>query len=405
MVDGISWQAIFWINVPVALVAVPLAYVALKETAGRIQPLDLLGAVLAGGGVFLLVWAVVHGNDDGWASTTVLAGFIGSAVLLVAFVLRASRTRHSVLPLALFRSRSFTIANIIGITFSLGMFGAVFLLAQYLQIVMNYTPFQAGLRTLPWTAAPMVVAPIAGLLAERVGLRGLLVAGLSLQSVSLVWMALILGPDTEYLSMVPALLMAGVGMGLTFAPSATAVLRDMKDEDHATASSANSTVREVGIALGIAVLTAVFIGAGGSLTPPATPTPGTRPARRRRGSGDRTRGGAVHAGAFRRTGGSAHGWPGNAVDDGVTPEFAATSRGEPQRRSTPARPCRGSLPTGCVRSTNATRCSYRSRPAQPTAQPRSRRSPGTGDAYAGSGSGTVTLAARSASMVASRRAR
>jgi EmrB/QacA subfamily drug resistance transporter len=267
VVDGISWQAIFWINVPVALVAVPLAYIALTESTGRRQPLDLLGVVLAGGGVFLLVWAVVHGNDDGWASTTVLASFVGSAVLLLAFVSRAWRTPFSVLPLTLFRSRSFTLANIIGITFSLGMFGAVFLLAQYLQIVMNYSPFEAGLRTLPWTAAPMVVAPIAGLLAERVGLRGLLVCGLALQSLSLVWMALILGPDTAYLSMVPALLMAGVGMGLTFAPSATAVLRDMDDDDHATASSANSTVREVGIALGIAVLTAVFIGNGGSLTP------------------------------------------------------------------------------------------------------------------------------------------
>jgi EmrB/QacA subfamily drug resistance transporter len=267
VVDGISWQAIFWINVPVALVAVPLAYIALTESTGRRQRLDLLGVVLAGGGVFLLVWAVVHGNDDGWASTTVLASFVGSAVLLLAFVSRAWRTPFSVLPLTLFRSRSFTLANIIGITFSLGMFGAVFLLAQYLQIVMNYSPFEAGLRTLPWTAAPMVVAPIAGLLAERVGLRGLLVCGLAFQSLSLVWMALILGPDTAYLSMVPALLMAGVGMGLTFAPSATAVLRDMDDDDHATASSANSTVREVGIALGIAVLTAVFIGNGGSLTP------------------------------------------------------------------------------------------------------------------------------------------
>lgn len=267
VVDGISWQAIFWINVPVALVAVPLAYIALTESTGRRQPLDLLGVVLAGGGVFLLVWAVVHGNDDGWASTTVLASFVGSAVLLLAFVSRAWRTPFSVLPLTLFRSRSFTLANIIGITFSLGMFGAVFLLAQYLQIVMHYSPFEAGLRTLPWTAAPMVVAPIAGLVADRVGLRGLLVSGLALQSLSLVWMALILGPDTAYLSMVPALLMAGVGMGLTFAPSATAVLRDMDDDDHATASSANSTVREVGIALGIAVLTAVFIGNGGSLTP------------------------------------------------------------------------------------------------------------------------------------------
>ncbi|MDJ0391868.1 DHA2 family efflux MFS transporter permease subunit [Rhodococcus sp. G-MC3] len=267
VVDGISWEAIFWINVPVALIAVPLALVALKESRGRRQPLDMLGIVLAGAGVFLLVWAVVHGNDDGWASTTVLLSFVASAVLVAGFVLRESRTAFPVVPLRLFRSRSFSIANVIGVTFTLGMFGAVFLLSQYLQIVMGYTPFQAGLRTLPWTAAPMVVAPLAGILAPRLGLRALLVSGLVLQAGSLVWMAAILGPDTVYISMVPALVMAGVGMGLTFAPSATAVLVDMAEVDHATASSTNSTIREIGVALGIAVLTAVFLGAGGSLTP------------------------------------------------------------------------------------------------------------------------------------------
>lgn len=267
VVDGISWEAIFWINVPVALVAVPLALVALKESRGRIQPLDILGVLLAGAGVFLLVWAVVHGNDDGWASAEVLLSFVGSVAFVGGFVLRQARTAFPVVPLRLFRSRSFSLANVIGIAFTLGMFGAVFLLSQYLQIVMGYTPFQAGLRTLPWTAAPMVVAPLAGILAPRLGLRALLVSGLVLQAGSLVWMATILGPGTAYVSMVPALAMAGVGMGLTFAPSATAVLADMAEVDHATASSTNSTIREIGVALGIAVLTAVFLGAGGSLTP------------------------------------------------------------------------------------------------------------------------------------------
>nr|WP_296767418.1 DHA2 family efflux MFS transporter permease subunit [Rhodococcus sp. (in: high G+C Gram-positive bacteria)] len=267
VVDGISWEAIFWINVPVALVAVPLALVALKESRGRTQPLDILGILLAGAGVFLLVWAVVHGNDDGWASAEVLLSFVGSAAFVGGFVTRQARTAFPVVPLRLFRSRSFSLANVIGIAFTLGMFGAVFLLSQYLQIVMGYTPFQAGLRTLPWTAAPMVVAPLAGILAPRLGLRALLVSGLVLQSGSLVWMAIILGPGTDYVSMVPALAMAGVGMGLTFAPSATAVLADMAEVDHATASSTNSTIREIGVALGIAVLTAVFLGAGGSLTP------------------------------------------------------------------------------------------------------------------------------------------
>lgn len=267
VVDGISWEAIFWINVPVALVAVPLALVALRESFGRTQPLDYLGILLAGTSVFLLVWAVVHGNDDGWASSTVLLSFLVSAFAMVGFVVRQLRTAFPLIPLRLFRSRSFSIANIIGVTFTLGMFGAVFLLSQYLQIVMGYTPFQAGLRTLPWTAAPMIVAPLAGLLDPRLGLRALLVSGLTLQAGSLIWMAAILEPGTSYASMVPALAMAGIGMGLTFAPSATAVLADMAEVDHATASSTNSTIREIGVALGIAVLTAVFLAAGGSLTP------------------------------------------------------------------------------------------------------------------------------------------
>lgn len=267
VVDGISWEAIFWINVPVALIAVPLALVALKESFGRKQPLDYLGIVLAGASVFLLVWAVVHGNDDGWTSGSVLLSFLVSALALVGFVVRQRRGAFPVVPLRLFSSRSFSIANIIGVTFTLGMFGAVFLLSQYLQIVMGYSPFQAGLRTLPWTAAPMIVAPLAGLLAPRLGLRALLVGGLTLQAGALVWMAAILQPGASYASMVPALAMAGIGMGLTFAPSATAVLTDMAEVDHATASSTNSTIREIGVALGIAVLTAVFLGAGGSLTP------------------------------------------------------------------------------------------------------------------------------------------
>ncbi|SNS28138.1 DHA2 family efflux MFS transporter permease subunit [Rhodococcoides kyotonense] len=267
VVDGFAWEGIFWINVPVALIAVPLALVALKESFGRRQPLDYVGVLSAGASVFLLVWAVVHGNDDGWASTSVLLSFVGSALAMVLFVWRQRRAPFPVVPLRLFRSRSFSLANVIGLTFTLGMFGAVFLLSQYLQIVMAYSPFQAGLRTLPWTAAPMIVAPLAGLLAPRVGLRALLVAGLTLQAGSLVWMAAILEPGTSYVSLVPALAMAGIGMGLTFAPSATAVLTDMAEVDHATASSTNSTIREIGVALGIAVLTAVFLGAGGALTP------------------------------------------------------------------------------------------------------------------------------------------
>ena len=267
VVDGVSWQAIFWINVPVAVVAIPLALYALKDSVGRRQPLDLLGVLLAGGAVFVAVWAIVHGNDDGWTSPSVLGSLFVAGTLLAAFIVRESRVAFPVLPLRLFSSRSFSMANIIGLTFSLGMMGAVFLLSQYLQIEMGYTPLEAGVRTLPWTAAPMFVAPLAGFLVPRLGLRVLLVSGLVLQALSLGYMAAVIVPGVHYDQVVPAFVMAGIGMGLTFAPSTTAVLTDMAEDDHATASSANATVREIGIAMGIAILTAVFLSYDGQLVP------------------------------------------------------------------------------------------------------------------------------------------
>jgi MFS family permease len=267
VVDGVSWQAIFWLNVPVAVVAVPLLLGALSESHGAAQRLDLRGTLLLGGAVFLGVWGIVHGNDDGWTSLGV-AGALAVAVLLVpGYVLHARRRAYAVLPLRLFAARGFSVANTLGLFFTLGMFGAVFLLSQNLQIVMGYSPLEAGLRTLPWTAAPMIVAPIAGALAPRTGLRALLVPGLVLQAASLAWMAVLTETAASYGALVPALAMAGIGMGLTFAPSATAVLDGLADADFGTASSANSTIREFGVALGVALLTAVFLGQGGDLTP------------------------------------------------------------------------------------------------------------------------------------------
>lgn len=266
VVEGISWQAMFWINVPVALVAVPLVLRALPEGRGRAQRLDLLGLVLAAAGVLGIVWGVVHGNEDGWTSAGVLGPIVGGVVALALFLRHEARTPHALVPLRLFRSRSFSVANVSGFAFSLGAFGAVFLLAQYLQVVQGYSPLEAGLRTLPWTAAPMVVAPLAGMLAPRVGVRVLLTGGLVAQAAGLAWLGFAVA-DGGYAPLVPGLVLAGVGMGLTFAPSATAVLADMAPDDHGTASSTNSTLREVGVALGVAVLTAVFTAAGGTISP------------------------------------------------------------------------------------------------------------------------------------------
>jgi len=267
VVDGFSWQAIFWLNVPVAIVAIPLILRALPESRGRRQPLDVLGLALVGAGVLATVWAIVRAGDLGWGSLPVTGTLVAGVALIAAFISHESRTPYPLVPLRLFRSRSFSVANIASLAFTLGMFGAVFLLAQYLQIVDGYTPLQAGIRTLPWTAAPMIVAPIAGLLAPRVGVRVLLGTGLTLQALGLAWLALAVGASTPYADLVPGFVLAGIGMGLTFAPSATAVLADMGPDDHATASSTNATIREIGVALGVAVLVAVFRANGGTLTP------------------------------------------------------------------------------------------------------------------------------------------
>ena len=204
VVDGVSWQAIFWLNVPVALVAIPLLLVAVRESRGTWQRLDPIGTLMLGGAVFLGIWAIVHGNDDGWTSAGVLVPMVVAALLLPAYVVWARGRNHAVLPLRLFSSRGFSVANVIGLTFTIGMFGTVFLLSQYLQVVQNYSPLEAGLRTLPWTAAPMVVAPIAGLLSPRTGLRSLLLAGLVLQTASLVWFAVLTESGAGYSAFVPA---------------------------------------------------------------------------------------------------------------------------------------------------------------------------------------------------------
>ncbi|HWL02485.1 MAG TPA: MFS transporter [Microbacteriaceae bacterium] len=267
VIEGWNWQAIFWINVPVALLALPFVLGALRNSFGKRVRLDFLGLLLSGLGVLAVVYGIVRGNDAGWGSLEVTGSLVVGAVLIAAFLLWERRTPTPLLPLRLFRDRSFSIANAVGFGFSFGMFGAVFILIQYLQIVQFKSPLEAAIMTTPWTMAPMIVAPLAGVFAPRVGTRALLVSGLALQTLGLVWLAIITRADTSYGEMLPAFIAAGIGMGLTFAPSSTAVLANITQQDTAKASGTNSTVREIGVALGIAVLTAVFTGAGGVLSP------------------------------------------------------------------------------------------------------------------------------------------
>jgi EmrB/QacA subfamily drug resistance transporter len=262
VVDGISWQWIFWLNVPLGLIVLPTARAFLAESHGPRERLDPLGLVLATGGLLGIVWGVVRGNGSGWSSGEILAALAGGGVLLVAFIVWESRTSTPMLPLRLFRSRAFSATNLVSLTMSFGIFGSIFLLAQFLQTVQGYSAFDAGLRTLPWTLMPMFVAPVAGALSERIGGRPLMALGLALQSIAMVWLALIASVDVAYGRLVLPFVLAGTGMALVFAPVANVLLASVRPEEQGKASGANNAIREVGGALGVAVLASVFAGTG-----------------------------------------------------------------------------------------------------------------------------------------------
>jgi EmrB/QacA subfamily drug resistance transporter len=267
VVQGWNWQAIFWINVPVGVISVPLVLIALPNSFGAKLRADVVGLVLVGLGVLGIVFGIVRGNDAGWHSFEVLGSLIAGGVLLALFLFWETRTPAPLVPLGLFRDRSFSIANVVGFGFSFGMFGSVFILIQFLQVVKGASPLDAAIQTTPWTMAPMIVAPLAGIIAPRVGTRILITVGLACQSIALFWLALTMSATVSYTTMLFPFILAGIGMGLVFSPSSTAVLATMAEKDRAKASGVNSTLREIGVALGIAVLTAVFTGANGQLTP------------------------------------------------------------------------------------------------------------------------------------------
>jgi len=258
VIEGISWQWIFWLNVPVGLLLVPLAVARLRESHGPDRALDLPGLALASGGLLGVVWGLVHGNGDGWSSPSIVGSLAAGAVLLIAFVAWELRTPQPMLPMRFFRNRGFSAANAASLAMSFGMFGSIFLLTQFFQTAQGYSPLEAGLRVLPWTAMPMVVAPIAGALSDRIGSRPILAVGLSLQAIGLAWIAAVSSATVGYDSLVGPFILSGIGMGMFFAPMANVILSAVKSTEEGKASGANNAVREVGGVFGVAVLASVF---------------------------------------------------------------------------------------------------------------------------------------------------
>jgi EmrB/QacA subfamily drug resistance transporter len=265
VVDGISWHWIFWINVPIGLALIPVAALLLKESYGPSRALDIPGFGLAASGLFSLVFGLVRGQSEGWTSPVILVSLIAGVAILAAFVAWERHTENPMVPMQLFRKRAYAVTNGVSFFMYFGTFGSIFLLTQILQYVLGYTPFEAGLRMLMWTGATMVVAPIAGVLSERHGSRAFMATGLAMQAAALTWFAATTTTSVTFSQQAIAFVLAGAGMGLVFAPSASALLSVVSPAQAGQASGTNNAIREVGGVFGVAVLSTIFSGSG-SLT-------------------------------------------------------------------------------------------------------------------------------------------
>jgi EmrB/QacA subfamily drug resistance transporter len=269
IVEGVAWNWIFWINVPIGIALVPFGWFALRESHGPAGRLDLAGVALASVGLLGIVWALVNGNSEGWTSPTIVGAFALGVAFLVAFLAWERRAPAPMLPPRFFRDRSFSLANVSSMLMSFGMFGSIFLLAQFLQFVRFYSPLEAGAAILPWTLAPMFVAPIAGALSDRIGGGLLMGVGLTLQAIGLAWLGLVSTTTVEYAALVLPFVISGIGMGLFFAPVANVLLSSVRPEEEGQASGAGNAIRELGGVFGVAVLAAVFARNGSFGSPQA----------------------------------------------------------------------------------------------------------------------------------------
>jgi len=266
IVNGLAWQWIFWINVPIGLLSIPFVLTKLDESHGPDTGLDIRGLALITLGALGFVWGLVRGNEAGWGSVEVIGALVAGAILVAAFVAWEQRAREPMLPMRFFRNRAFSAGNAaIYLTFA-SLFSAVFFFAQLLQTGLGYDALGAGLRLMPWTATFLTVAPIAGALADRIGERPLMVTGLALQAAGMTWVALIAEPGMAYSQLLVPFIVAGVGVSMAIPAAQNSVVGSIGDDAIGKAAGANSMMRELGGVFGIAVAVAVFGAAGGYAT-------------------------------------------------------------------------------------------------------------------------------------------
>ncbi len=267
--QGLAWQWIFWLNVPIGLLAIPFVLRRIDESYGSRASLDIPGLLLVTGAALGLVWGLVRGNTAGWGSAEIVGTLAAGALLTAAFVAYEARARRPMLPMHLFSNPRFAAGNAVNFLLYAGLFSAVFFFAQFQQNGLGQSPLDAGLRLLPWTGTVFIVAPISGALIGRIGERPLITTGLVMQAVGFAWIALIAAVGMSYAQMIPPLILAGAGVSAAIPAAQNSVISSVPATEIGTASGAFSMMRQLGGAFGLAIVVAVFTGAGSYASPQA----------------------------------------------------------------------------------------------------------------------------------------
>jgi EmrB/QacA subfamily drug resistance transporter len=267
IVEYASWQWIFIINVPIGLVLIPAAALRLAESRGPNDTLDLPGAILASASLFSLVYGLISGNRYGWTSTGEIGAFVAGAALLAAFIAWELRATAPMLPLSIFRLRGFSAATGLYLMMAFGLFGSIFLLTQFLQSELLYSPLEAGLSLLPAAGMPVISGPLSGPLAGRIGGRAVVMIGLGGQAAALAGLSLAVEPAVSYWTLLPLLMLLGLSIGLFLGQISRLVLGSVPPAHEGMASGTGTTFRQMGTVLGVSILGAIFSTAGGFATP------------------------------------------------------------------------------------------------------------------------------------------
>ena len=272
--EFVGWEAIFWLNVPIGLVLVPLVLVKVPESTGAPTPIDGPGLALVAGAVLAAMWGISQGNAAGWTSPPIVAALAAAAASAGAFLGWERRALHPLLPPHLLRNRGFATGIATVAALFVQVFGGLFFFGQLFQVVLGFDALHTGLALLPWTSMMIVLGPVGGRLADRYGARLPIAAGLALVVAGFTWIALVTRVGISYADLVGPLVTTSVGASLAMAPASAAVIGAVTADEVGIASGVTSMVRELAGTLGLAVMVATFTGAGGGYASAAQFTDG-----------------------------------------------------------------------------------------------------------------------------------